>query len=315
MNYRELTIEELERLISEKDGRAMCELGRRYRFGEFGVERNYTIAYRMYHKAEKLNMNEAFFALAQMYENGEYFARNQQLAQEYYTKAGALDNTDSNIQSMQSSKHTAISSSKLYKDVNTQTATTSAVFITKTDIEQTLKQAENIRAKGDTINAKLYVQQAADELNLGRNTLSIMEIAELEANINWLYAYIAFNEQKYADFEKYVFQNNVMEYFPWSTYLVTVVHRILNADDAILLHDAQNMINALNNSRLNTMQLSDLLSLLGDLCLLGISNAEMNPIEQAYEFYQNAANEGNQYASEQLAKFSKNIFGKLVYKE
>lgn len=346
MNYREMSLEELERLAATKDGQALCELGRRYRFGESGVEKNYTASYRMYHKAEKLNMREAFIALGQMYEKGEYFARNQQLAQEYYDKASALPTEmgsatfvhpteqklkpqPSNQSETQTSQPivqqaTQTSTAKSVSDFasaniedlkKTQTTTTSSSVVTKNDVTQSLKRADTIRSQGDTAGAKLYVQQAVDQLNTNRGSFSADDIVELEAHINWLYAYIAFNEQKYADFEKYVFQNGVKEYFPWSTYLVTVVHRMLNANVTVLSQDAQNMLNVLNNPKLETTQLGDVLGLLGDLCLMGISTAGVNPTEQAYGFYENAANAGNKYASEQLKKFTKNMFGKLVYKE
>lgn len=338
MDYKKIAIEELEKLASTKDEQALCELGRRYRFGELGVEQNYTAAYRMYHKAEKLNVKEAFIALGQMYENGEYFAKNTQLAQEYYSKAGVSSDSTSNRQraqssaqaqqvmaqnsSVQSASQTSSTTSTLGSAVNDSTnsqtshkATRTAMIVDKKNIVQKLKQADAIRSQGDTAGAKLYVQQAVDELNANRGTLSSTDITELEAHVNWMYAYIAFNEQKYADFEKYVFQKGVTEYFPWATYLTTVVHRMLNANSTILSQDAQNMLNVLNNPRLESTQLGDVLGLLGDLCLMGISTAGINPTEQAFGLYENAANLGNQYAREQLKKFTKNMFGKLVYKE
>lgn len=337
MDYKNLTVEELEKLAVTRDVQALCELGRRYRFGVSGVEQNYTAAYRMYHKAEKLNDKEAFIALGQMYEKGEYFAKNKQLAQEYYSKASVstgVMNAEASSQSV-APKQEFVSQTSPTQSVYSTSSTTSTNSAEannstsqtmqkskemsgekdKQDIAQNLKQADTMRAQGDITGAKLYVQQAVEQLNDYRGVISTADITELEAHVNWMYAYIAFNEQKYADFERYVFQNGVAEYFPWSTYLTTVVHRMLNANVAVLSQDAQRMINVLNNPRIEPHQLADVLGLLGDLCLMGISTADINPTEQAFGFYQNAADMGNQYAGEQLKKFTKNMFGKLVYKE
>lgn len=58
MNYSDMSIEELNEYVNKKDALAMCELGQRYRYGKRGADQNYTLAYRMYHKAEKLkNVN------------------------------------------------------------------------------------------------------------------------------------------------------------------------------------------------------------------------------------------------------------------
>ena len=307
MDYIGQSVEELERLAAAKDGQALCELGHRYRYGKGGVEQNYTLAYRMYHKAEKLNMKDAFIALGQMYENGEYFGKNIQIAEDYYKKAlSAQDNMDDNQSGSFTHPQESATNNQIYRK---QSATE-----VKKEIQQLLSNAENERQKGDVFSAKTYVQKASDKLTQYRNILT-SDLLELEAEINWIYAYIAFNEQKYADFEKYIFRKAVLEYHPWGNYLLTVVHRMINADNKILFQDMQNMLNVLNNSRMQESELGDVLGMLGDLCMEGITNGGVDPVQQAYEFYDNAANMGNIYAKEQKNKFHRNVLGKLTYHE
>lgn len=323
MDYRKISLEELEQLAAKKDGQALCELGRRYQFGEGGAEQNYTLAYRMYHKAEKLNIKDAFLALGQMYENGEYFAKSVQIAEDYYKKAlgSQGNNYDQTIHGTSGNENTTIEQTFTRKpkqnvseinNVSTQNSQ-DAVSI-KEEIQRLLKQAECERKGGNTSQARLDVEDALDKLNQHRSVL-LSVAKELEADINWLFAYIAFNEQKYADFERYIFRNGVLEYYPWGNYLLALVHKMMNADYQTLFQDMQNMLNILNNPRLQESELGDVLGMLGDLCLEGIISGGVEPIQQAYEFYNNAADMGNIYAEEQRNKFHPDQFGEMIYSE
>ena len=52
MDYKSLSEEELERLVVQKDGEAICELGERCMYGSCGHEINLTRAYQLFHKGE-----------------------------------------------------------------------------------------------------------------------------------------------------------------------------------------------------------------------------------------------------------------------
>ena len=88
MDYDNATNDELEALVNQKDGDAICELAERYMYGKNGCRKNLTRAYQLLHKGEKMGLQRAYIGLAQMYDNGIYFVKNEKLAKEYYDKAG-----------------------------------------------------------------------------------------------------------------------------------------------------------------------------------------------------------------------------------
>lgn len=91
MDYKSITTEELERMIrqmGQKDGEALCELGERYLYGQNGTMANPTKAGRLFEKAEKLGEKRAYAGLAEMYHKGIFFIKNEDIAREYYAKAG-----------------------------------------------------------------------------------------------------------------------------------------------------------------------------------------------------------------------------------
>ena len=53
MNYQSISNEELEKMVANKDGEAICELGERFLYGKNGSPQNLTRAYQLFHKGEK----------------------------------------------------------------------------------------------------------------------------------------------------------------------------------------------------------------------------------------------------------------------
>lgn len=312
MDYTILSKEELEQMSGQKNGEAICELGRRYRFGGGECEKNLTMAYRMYHKAEKMNIQEAFIALGEMYENGEYFGKNDEIAREYYHKAGIQEG---NINLL---KHRQVSDMSC--DVSTignkKVASVSSDTCRK-EIEQLFVCSEENREKKDYLNAKRYIRQAYNliqqNINNGKIQKSLAE--ELCSKVYWQLAFIGFNEQNYQMSLQNIDKPMVLEYYPWASYLKTAIHRIQNCSMEILWHDAQDMFKALNNNNLNNKEKGDILGLLGDLAIMGVLRNTSNSVEYAYQLYTNAANFGNLYAKSQLNRFFQNTFGNIEYNE
>lgn len=305
-----MTIAELENRLVARDGKAMCELGRRYRYGTDGAEQNYTMAYRMYHKAEKQNEKDAFLALGQMYENGEYFSKSIDIATEYYQKAGESMLTNPELRTVQTTVLSAQSTSQTVSQPSDGSGNQSATI---SKIKSLLVQAETCRNQGNTSNAKNYVQQASRLIKQQGSALGDYQ-RQANADVNWMMAFIAFNEKDYNSFFKYVNDPSVYEFHPRIAYLLTVVHQMTNADASVYYQDKQILLDCLNNPRLLQADLADILGMLGDLCLQGVSTSGVDPIVQAHGFYTDAASEGNQYAVEQLRHFKNNFFGKLTYK-
>ena len=67
MDYKNATIEELESLVNQKDGEAICELGERCLYGRGGIAINPSKAYKMFHKGENIHMPRAYAGLGEMY--------------------------------------------------------------------------------------------------------------------------------------------------------------------------------------------------------------------------------------------------------
>ena len=90
MDYINATDSELEQLVQQKDINAICELGERYLYGKNGHEKQYSLAYKMFHKGEKQGDKRAYKGLGDIYHNGWYMIKNEELAKEYYQKAGEM---------------------------------------------------------------------------------------------------------------------------------------------------------------------------------------------------------------------------------
>lgn len=88
MDYTNMSNQELEQLIEQKDMEATCEMAERCLNGTDGVEMNLNRAYQLFHRAEAQGNPRAYHGLAYMYEHGILFAQNLTLAKEYYEKAG-----------------------------------------------------------------------------------------------------------------------------------------------------------------------------------------------------------------------------------
>lgn len=312
MDYTILSKMELERMSGQKNGEAICELGRRYRFGGRECEKNLTMAYRMYHKAERMNIREAFIALGEMYENGEYFRKNEEIAREYYQKAG-MQRENTNLLKTQQVSDMLCDVSRMGNKKVVQVSSDTC----RKEIEQLLICSEENRKKTEYLNAKRYISQAYNliqqNIHSGKIQKSLAE--ELCSKVYWQLAFIGFNEQNYQMSLQNIEKPMVLAYHPWASYLKTAIHRIQNCSMEILWQDAQDMFKALNNNNLNNKEKGDILGLLGDLAIMGVLRNTPNPIEYAYQLYTNAANFGNFYAKNQLDKFSKNMFGNIEYNE
>lgn len=58
MDYINATDSELEQLVQQKDINAICELGERYLYGKNGHEKQYSLAYKMFHKEKNKAIKE-----------------------------------------------------------------------------------------------------------------------------------------------------------------------------------------------------------------------------------------------------------------
>ncbi len=67
--------------------RAMCELGRWYRQGDFGIEKNEEKAIELFEKAAELGYHKAFSWLSICYKNGNGVEKNIEKALEYAQEA------------------------------------------------------------------------------------------------------------------------------------------------------------------------------------------------------------------------------------
>ncbi|MFR0865243.1 MAG: tetratricopeptide repeat protein [Eubacterium sp.] len=87
MDYQSISNEELEKMVANKDGEAICELGERFLYGKNGSPQNLTRAYQLFHKGEKRGLARAYVGLGEMYRQGLLMVKNENLAREYYQKA------------------------------------------------------------------------------------------------------------------------------------------------------------------------------------------------------------------------------------
>ena len=367
MNYKELSNEELDRLVMQKDGNAICEMADRNRKGSHGVLRNATRAFNLYHKAEKMNMPQAFQALGEMYAQGDYVAQNMDIANEYFEKATRLQSSAEQEYHQdwnQEQKHHQDKESKLktqYDNDNIEYEEQSTVLVTNefednsTDIkyDDTVVQYDNtvsiVQGQNDSrILDETWKVNSNQKVNMDLNEIKLLldkgfnsrmnqdyhqakacatKVLEALANVSvnepeyeykidafWLTAFTAFNQGNYMLQEQMSAQPGVSDKYPWSVYLLTVVHLNTNQASPVLETDMTKLLYSLNNKRLNQNEHSQLLALIGDLYLRNIHSSDGDTMKLAHSYFSVAANEGNNYAKEQLTKFSKTITGKINYK-
>ena len=298
MDYLNTTNEQLEQLVNNKDGYAICELAERCILGSKGHEQNLMRAYQLYHKGEKMGFSEAYAGLASMYEYGVYLAKNQKLAAEYCNKAGIAYPPPN-----------PLSWRMPPPNPEPMPASGDNAAFAITDIEKCNASAEEARKQGDYYRAKELCNNAINKINdtLRRTDIFIQEnerdeIDNLKINAYWTLAFTAYNEQQFDEMDRYLAQDDVIALHPWGAYLKAVAHRITQAPQNVLQQDLQLLVAVSNNSRLSKEEKGDVCQMIGDLILDGIGNEFNYNRSNAYEYYKMAAECGNAYASEQLSK-------------
>lgn len=292
MDYSNATNEELENLVSQKNGDAICELAERCMYGTKGHEKNLTRAYQLFHKGEKLGVQGAYLGLAKMYENGIGCARSEKIASEYYQKAGVQ-------------KQDVVSKEEVKTHETTQSKVTST--ITTSDIRQKIEKAEMARKQENYFLVKQECNEALKMID-GIATGAIPytgqdDVDVLRIDTYWVLAFTAFNEQQTDEMDRYLSQEGVQALHPWGAYIAAVTHRSRSFPDAVLEQDLQTLIAVSENQNLTSMEKGDVTMMIAELIREGHGTAFGCSPQMAYDYYAQSAACGNAYAQEQLANF------------
>lgn len=295
MDYKSAATEELEQIVrqpnGQKNGAALCELGERYLHGTNSTKVNHMRAFQFFSKGEKLGEKRAYAALAEMYHNGILFPKNEDVAREYYIKAG--------IQPPIAETPPKLPEANPYVPVQRDDM--------ERQIESCLNDAEAYRKNEQYADAKNLcgsLLQKIDDIRTGKvNYQGSKSVDELEAEVKWLLAYISYNEQRYDDMEQLLLQPHVLQRHPWGIYLMTIGHRVMQKGSSQIAQDLQMMIRNSKNSNMSLQERGDTNLMIAELLSEGFANMlGMNP-QDARAYYQEAANCGNAYAKEQLINF------------
>lgn len=301
-DYSEKTAEELEALVYGKDMDATCELAQRCLHGTRGIIKNPTRAYLLYHKGEKRQHPGAYLGLAYMYENGIYFAKSQFLANEYYKKAGVASSSNNNVDSEVDIVREQITQN-LVQSMTREEA--SAVFINQ--LRQTIQQAEVLRQQSRYLDAKNVLQTIRNDILSCHNeeiSQSVKdEIDRLEIDCNWLSGFVNFNEQNFTEALQYFAMNGVAALYPWSVYLSSIIHQMQKVSSNVLVEDLKCLKEIQNNQNLSPQEKGDVLGMIAEIHMTGISDLEGDSRNCAYHYYSEAVKYGNQYAEEMLENF------------
>ena len=284
MDYKNLSNEELEKLVAQKDGGAICTLAERYMKAE---PRNLTRAYQLLHKGEKMGLKEAYIGLGEMYRQGIRFAKNEKLAREYYKKAGEPypDGCSRNSEHVEPIPVTTmeISDSNLVEKLNQAESArkNNAYESTKSLCQEVIRQIDNIRS-----GMARYA---------GQKDIDIIEI-----DAYWTLAYTAFNEQDYSAMNTYMNKNGMKGLHPWSVYLKAVSHALENAPKVMLEQDIIDLHMIKDNNNLTEIERGDVYGMIGDLIMDGYGPCIGEKKRSANTYYKEAANCGNEYARDRL---------------
>lgn len=300
MDYKSITTEELEQMVrqkGQKDGEALCELGERYLYGKNGTMANPTKAGRLFEKAEKLGEKRAYAGLAEMYHKGIFFIKNEDIAREYYAKAGMSFPQNEPPQPDPSEPPQYVSPG--HQSADSQ--------IAEMEILDLIRDAKMCREKEDYETAKRICGSLLQQLNdirVGQmGYQGGRSVDELEAEVKWVLAYVSYNEQRYDDMEQLLMQPQVLEKHPWGTYLIALGHRMQQSDNNQMSQDLQMLIQNSQNINLTREEKGDINVMIASLLSEGYGNAIGMSLQDAGMYYQEAANCGNEYAKEQLACF------------
>lgn len=288
MDFSNKTNSELESLVSQGDIDAICELANRYMYGVNGSEKNPTRAYQLLHKGEKRGDKRAYLGLAKMYENGLYFAKNQNLANQYYEKAGVQTTVNKQVEVQQTKVQKVAPSGG-------------------NDIRSKIEKAEKAREQSNYHLAKQECKEVLnmlDEISAGTRIYSGQEdIDRLRIDTYWVLAYTAFNQQKINKMDTYLSQEGVKALHPWGVYLSALTHRCSSDSKKVLEQDLQLLIQVSENQNLSMMEKSDVEMMIADLIMDGYGKSSGCTTQTAYDYYAKSAAHGNAYAQEQLANF------------
>lgn len=301
MDYSNTTNEELEQLAGQKDGEAICELGERCMYGTNGCAKNLTRAYQLFHKGEKLGLKRAYLGLAKMYEKGIYFAKNDDLANEYHQKA------EGKMKQEQEPEKKEMTNGTNPPVINT------AEIRTKIENAKAARRQENFAWARAECNEALKM---LDRIKAGTVSCCGSEDPDvLEIDAYWLLAYIAFNEQQLPEMEKYLSKEGVQALHPWGAYIAAVAHRNFQQPDSVLEQDLQTLLMVSENQNLSMDEKGDVAMMIAELILCGYGKSTGCTVRTAYDYYERAANCGNQYAKEQLPKFRTSPVGEMIFTE
>lgn len=286
MDYSNASNQELEHLVNNKDGDAICELGERCMYGTRGHEVNLTRAYQLFHKGEKMGLSRAYVGLGEMYRNGIRFAKNEDIARGYYKKAGVPYPTGA-MGGQQKRRNNGI---------------------TYTDIKSKLDSAEKARKGADYSTARGLCNEVIHTINsiLSRAmTYSGNEdVEDFLIEANWILAYTAFNEQNYSQMDNYLAFEGVQGLHPWGVYLAAVSHRIMQSPSEVMEQDLQMLITVKGNQNLSQDERGDICAMIGDLITDGYGVKFGIKAKMARSYYEEAMYCGNEYVKDQYNKRS-----------
>lgn len=300
MDYSNTSNQELEHLVNNKDGDAICELGERCMYGTRGHEVNLTRAYQLFHKGEKMGLSRAYIGLGEMYRNGIRFAKNENVAKEYYKKAGvpypagAMGEQQKNISPMSQSRLTPPGT------INSG--------ITYTDIKSKLDSAENARKREDYSMSRSLCNEVIYTINSilsGAMTYSGNEdVEDFLIEANWTLAYTAYNEHNFSQMDHYLAFEGVQGLHPWGVYLAAVSHRIMQSSSEVIKQDLHMLITVKENQNLSRDERGDICAMIGDLIIDGYGAKIGIKTRMARSYYEEAIYCGNEYARDRYNELS-----------
>ena len=307
MDYQNASNQELENLVAQKDGDAICELGERFLYGKNGSPKNLTRAYQLFHKGEKRGLPRAYVGLGEMYRQGLLMAKNDQLARQYYQKANVPypDNVIEQPMPVEERKPPEFEKKSVETprvDQNLQVN-----VITDRDFAVRLDQAEKMREQENYYNTEQICREVLRDIANVKNGLisyqGNVDVNDFEIQANWIMAYTSYNQQHYQDMENFLSQENVISLYPWGQYLLTVSHKIMNQPDIVIEQDLQGLIMVCQNRNATQVECGDINVMIADLIMEGYGKANGMDREMAKKYYMQAINCGNEYAKEQYQAY------------
>ena len=263
MDYQSISNEELEKMVANKDGEAICELGERFLYGKNGSPQNLTRAYQLFHKGEKRGLARAYVGLGEMYRQGLLMVKNENLAREYYQKAN-----------VPYPNGTPMGAAPVYQE--------------QEDDMPPIQEEDPVYKS--VKNGIFTYQGNAD-------------ISDFEIQANWIMAFRAYNQENYQEMETYLLQENVTGLYPWGWYLKATSDKIMHQPDIVIEQDLQSLIMVCQNKNISQSERGDVNVMIADLIMEGYGKANGANEEMAKKHYLEAINCENDYAKEQYAAY------------